>query len=42
MFPLHALLFRLGLLTVYPSLITCYNALHKQIPGQLHELQIFT
>jgi len=36
------MLFRLRVIMVYPSLITCYNALQKQTPVQLHELQIFT
>jgi len=42
MFPLHALLFRLEVIMVYPSLIACYIALQKHIPVQLHELQSFT
>jgi len=42
MFPLHALLFRLRVIMMYPSLIACYNVLQKQIPAQLHEHQIFT
>jgi len=38
MCPLHALLFSLRVVMVYPSLITSYDALHKQIPVQLHKL----
>jgi len=42
MFPLHALLFSLGVTVVYPGFITCYYVNYKQIPVQLHELKIFT
>jgi len=42
MFPLHALLIRLRVIMVYPCLITCNYALHKQISLQLHEIQVFT
>jgi len=42
MSPLHALLFSLMVIVVYPGLIACYYAPYEQIPFQLHELQIFT
>ena len=41
MFPLHALLFRLRVIMLYPSFIACCTALQKQILFQLHELQFF-
>jgi len=40
--PLHDLLVVSGIIVVYPGFIACYYAPHKQIPVQLHELQIFT
>jgi len=42
MFPLHALLFSLMIILVYPGLIVCYCAPYKQIPFQLYKFQIFT
>jgi len=41
-FPLHALLFSLGVIVVYPGFIACYYAPHQRISVKLHEVQIFT